>query len=107
MKIIQVHRKKYLSASVHVYDVVVNYFNGIEERYPIKNNETITINLKDQNCYLSIWYHSFGYRTRLMLCEAFLIKAEDRDKSLIFKRSGKGLNTKMVLIENSLVEQPK
>jgi hypothetical protein len=47
MKKVQVHRVKHITGLLNVYDVVVNYSGGVEERYPIKNNETITIELID------------------------------------------------------------
>jgi len=107
MKKVQVHRVKHITGLLNVYDVVVNYSSGVEERYPIKNNETITIEVIDQDCYLSVWYHPYG-DIRYPLCDAFLVKAEDKDKSLIFDRTVKGLNvTKVFLIEKPVTEQPR
>jgi hypothetical protein len=106
MKKVQVHRVKHFGGALNVYDVVVNYTNEVEERYPIKNNETITIEITDQDCSLSVWYHPYGDR-RYPLCEAFLVKAEDKDKSLIFDRIVKGMVADVFLIEKPLNENQR
>jgi hypothetical protein len=97
MKKIQIHRVKYFAASFHIYDVVVKYDNGIEERHPLKNGQTISVELEDRDCLLSIWYHSFNQKTRYQISNTYFVKYDESDLNLVFDKDGKGFSAIMIL----------
>lgn len=102
MKKISIHREKYFTASLNVYDVVIVKDNGEERRLPLKNGDTIHFELDDKDYALSIWYHSFNNKTRFKVTNTYMVKANDTDKELVLDIIGRRYKSKMVLIDRSI-----
>jgi len=99
MKNITITRIKRFNGRYDLYEVNVFYVDGIEKRFPIKYGQSIILELPDNDCSLSIWYHSKGYKTNLQVTESLPIKSSDKDKNLIFDIQGWGRKIKFVLKE--------